>query len=77
MASDGLNEDGKMVGRRGVIDTNVLKVLARYESARPGQECYLFEDALKVDFCIVCEAIEDAEKALRPREQRRHNMMNK
>lgn len=77
IARDGRNEDGKIVGRRGVIDANVLKVLVSYEPAWSGQECYLLEDALKANFCIVCEAIEGTEKALRPREHRRHNMMNR
>lgn len=71
---EGLNVEGRMVGRRGEKDVNVLQMLVGCLDGR--EEGYLEDSALRVGFWSAREVIKGFESELKPLEQRRHSISN-
>jgi hypothetical protein len=74
IARDGLQEDGRAVGRRGVRDVNVLQLISLC-LIRLRCRQYLCADTLSEGFWTARSAIEDTWTAPTPLEQRRQSIM--
>jgi hypothetical protein len=71
---DGLDKDGKAIGRRGASDVNVLKLIS-FLSVQTRHLAYFCAGTLRGEFWTARDAVESAERVPRPREHRRQSIV--